>query len=288
MANFNLTLSPSQIEFVLKPNASIIQAYDVVNNSESNITLNTEILPWIPSGTDGSVNYNQATANPDIEFSLANADLKIGQPFVVAPKSKQQIVLKIKTNSNTVLSDNYYTFFIFQNQNDISENGTFSAATGKIGSHLLLTVSDTENPKIEAEIQSFSISPKIKDIFLKPIKLEGKVKNNSNFFFKTDGKITITKNEKIIKEFELNNDNVLNHHARNISCKNTSCFLNPPLWPGHYSVKVKLNESLNAKEYNTSFYVFPISPILFLLLIIGIVFAIKKLKGRQLVNRSVK
>ncbi|MDD4027155.1 MAG: hypothetical protein PHO75_03115 [Candidatus Shapirobacteria bacterium] len=280
MPTFNLTISPSQSEFILKPGVTLLQAYNIINNSDTSITLNSEILPWIPSGSDGSVNYNQAINNPNIEFSLANSDLKIGQPFVISANSKQQLVLKIKSNPNTGLSDNYYTFFIFQNQNTTTSKDNFTQAVGKIGSHLLLTVSDTENPKIESKIENFSISPKIKDVFFGPITFNGVVKNNSNFFFKINGKITITKNDKIIKEFELNNNNVLNHHARNITCKDQNCAINPPLWPGHYLVKVSLDPSLNAKSYDTSFYVLPISPILFLLLVAGIIFGIKKFNSK--------
>ena len=282
MSTFNLSISPAQSEYVLKPGITIVQAYDIINNSDSEITLNTELLSWIPSGTDGSVNYNQAINNPNLEFSLANYDIKLGQPFTLAANSKQQLVLKIKANSNTNLSDNYYTFFVFQNQNTIKSNDSFSQATGKIGSHLLLTVSDVENPKVESAIQNFSISPKIKDILLKPITFKGQIKNNSDFFFKTNGKITITKNDKVIKEFELIPSNVLNHHSRDITCLNeNSCSLNPPLWPGHYKVNITLDPALNAQPIDTSFYVFPISPILLILLVAGIIFGIKKLKKKQ-------
>ena len=281
MPNFNLSIFPAQSEYVLKPGINLVQAYNISNNSDSEITLNTEILPWIPSGTDGSVNYNQAANNPNIEFSLANSDIKLGQPFTLAANSKQQLVLKIKTNSNTELSDNYYTFFVFQNQNTVQSIDNFSQATGKIGSHLLLTVSNVENPKVESSIQNFSITPKIKDIFLNSITFNSQVKNNSDFFFKTSGKITITKNDKTIKEFELSPDNVLNHHSRDISCLNeSSCSINPPLWPGHYKVSVVLDSALNASPYDTSFYVFPISPILFLILITGIIFGIKKFHSK--------
>jgi len=282
MPNFNLTLSPAQIEFVLKPGVTIIQAYDVINDSGSSITLNTQVLPWIPNGTNGSVNYNQAINNPNIEFSLNNSNIQLGQPFTLAANSKQQLVLKIKTNSNIPLSDNYYTFFVFQNQNTTNtHNGSTSQANGKIGSHILLTVSDTENPKVTSEIQSFSISPKIKDVFFNSITFKGKIKNNSDFFFKTNGKITINKNDKIIKELELNPDNVLNHHSRDISCANqTSCQINPPLWPGHYKVIINLDSSLNAKPYETSFYVWPISPILLIVLVAGIIFGIRKFKPK--------
>lgn len=290
MSNFNLTLSPAQLEYVLKPGVTIIQAYNVTNNSDSSITLFTEVLPWIPSGTDGSVNYDQAVNNPNIEFSLGNSDIQLGQSFTLAANSKQQLVLKIKTNSTTALTDNYYTFFVYQNSeiSTISKNNN-SQAIGKIGSHLLLTVSDVENPKVESKIEKFSITPKIKDVFFQPITFKGQIKNNSDFFFKINGKITITKNDKTIKEFTLNSDNVLNHYSRNFSCsaENNVCQLNPPLWPGHYKVSVSLDPSLNAKSYDTSFYVLPISPIIFILFVIGIIFGIKKFPFRRTPKTAV-
>ena len=282
MSNFNLTLSPSQIEYVLKPGVTIIQAYDVTNNSDSYINLTTEVLSWIPSGTTGSVNYQQAVTNPSITFSLNNSDLQLGQSFNLAPKTKRQLVLKIKTDSNINLSDNYYTFFVTQNLTTTSSKDNISQASGKIGSHILLTVSDVQDPKVESAIQNFSISPKIKDIFFRPITFTGQIKNNSDFFFKINGQITITKNDKIIQELILNSDNVLNHHARNFSCSDQNiCQLNTPLWPGHYQVSLTLDSGLNAKSYDTSFYVLPLSPLLFLLLIIGIFFGYKKLKNSK-------
>lgn len=282
MSNFNITISPSQSEYTLKPGITIIQAYNVINNSDFDITLNTEVLPWIPFGSDGSVSYNQAISNPDIEFSLSNSNLKINEPFILKANSKQQLILKIKTNSNINLADNYYTFFVYQNQDTIQSNNNYSQAVGKIGSHLLLTVSDTENPKIDSIIKNFSITPKIKDVFFRPINFQGQIKNNSNFFFKIGGKMTITKNDKTIKEFNLNPNNVLNHHSRDISCQDqNTCSLNPPFWPGHYNLKLELDSSLNAKTYDNSFYVLPISPILFLLLITIIVLILKKLKRKK-------
>lgn len=283
MSNFNLTLSPSQIEYVLKPGATIIQAYKITNNSEFSINLITEILPWIPSGTDGSVNYTQAINNSDIEFSLNNADLKLGQSFTLPAGANKQLVLKIKTNPLINFSDSYYTFFVSQDQKaTTTPRDNFSSATGKIGSHLLLTFSDVENPKVESQIQNLTIFPKIKDVFFTPISFEGIIKNNSDFFFKIDGKIIITKNDKTIKELILNSDNVLNHHSRNFSCSDqSSCQLTPPLWPGHYQATLTLNDNLQAKPYQTSFYVFPISPILFILLLVGFFLGIKKFKEKK-------
>lgn len=280
MSNFNLTLSPSQVEFTLKPSVTIIQAYEVTNNSSQDITLNTEILPWVPVGNNGSVNYLQAATSSDLDFSLANSDLKIGQPFVLKANSKQQLVLKIKTSKEINLNDYYQTFFVYQNQNPLNKNDNFSQATGKIGSHILLSVSNTENTSIKAKLESFKIFPKIKDVFFTPINFSGEIKNDSTYFFKTGGKIIITKNDSPVKEITLNNDNVLTNHYRSFSCVD-SCKLNTPLWPGKYQVTLKMDENLGIADSSYSFYILPISPILFILLIVGIIFGIKKIKTRQ-------
>jgi len=278
MPNFNLTLSPSQVEFTLKPSVTIIQAYEVTNNSSQDITLNTEILPWVPVGNNGSVNYLQAATSSDLNFSLANSDLKIGQPFVLKANSKQQLVLKIKTSKEINLSDYYQTFFVYQNQNPLNKNDNFSQATGKIGSHILLSVSNTENISIKAKLESFKIFPKIKDVFFTPITFSGEIKNDSTYFFKTGGKIIITKNDSPVKEITLNNDNVLTNHYRSFSCVD-SCKLNTPLWPGKYQVTLKMDENLGIADSSYSFYILPISPLLFILLIVGIIFGIKKIKS---------
>ena len=277
MSNFNLTLSPSQVEFVLKPSVTIIQAYEIVNNSLQDITLNTQILPWVPVGNDGSVSYQQAAISPNLDFSLANSDLKIGQPFVLKASSKKQLVLKIKTAKEIDLSDYYQTFFIYQKQDIINSENNQSQDTGKIGSHILLSVSNTQNTSIKAKLESFKIFPKIKDVFFTPINFSGEIKNDSTYFFKTGGKIIINKNDSVVKEIELNNDNVLTNHYRSFSCVD-SCQIKTPLWPGKYQVTLKLDENLNIPNSSYSFYVFPISPILLLLLTIGIIFGIKKIK----------
>ena len=261
MSNFNLTLSPSQVEFTLKPSVTIIQAYEIVNNSLQDITLNTQILPWVPVGNDGSVSYQQAVISPNLDFSLANSDLKIGQPFVLKASSKKQLVLKIKTAKEIDLSDYYQTFFVYQNQNIATSDNNLSQATGKIGSHILLSVSNTQNTSIKAKLESFKIFPKIKDVFLTPINFSGEIKNESTYFFKTGGKIIISKNESVVKEIELNNDNVLANHYRSFSCID-SCQLKTPLWPGKYQVTLKMNENLGIADSSYSFYVLPIFPIL--------------------------
>ena len=276
MSDFNITISPAQIEYLLKPNTTITQAYQINNNSNQDIYLNTEVLPFLPQGNSGSVTYQNIPNNSDINFSLNNSDLVLGQPFLLKANSKQQLVLKIKTSSNAPFVDSYYTFFVSQIQN---QTNNFPIASGKIGSHVLLSVNDTENVSAKGTISSFIIKPKIKDVFFSQIKFLGEVKNDSNHFLKTSGKITLIKNDQTLKEIKLKPLNVLANYYRQIDCQELSnCTLKGPFWPGRYTTTLSFDENLHIPSQSTSFFVFPISPILFILFLVGIIFGIKTIK----------
>lgn len=265
---FNLTLSPSQNEFFLKPGLSLTQAYDVVNNSSENIFLKTSVEPWQPIGNNGSVSYNNIISDPNINFSLNNSDLKLGQTFILKPNEKRQLVLKIENNTNTPLSDFYYTFFVSQDtSNSLAQNN--SEINVKIGSHILLIVSSDSQFKKQAIIRNFNTTPKFKDIFVNQINFNAEIENKTDHFFKTQGKIIITKNNKIIKELVLSPNNVLANHSRKIMCNGT-CTLNPPFWPGHYTAQITLDPSISAKPVSVSFFVFPYI-LTTIILIIGLV-----------------
>lgn len=277
---FNLSLTPPQIEFVLKPGVSLTQAYQVTNESDQAVTLNTQILPFLPSGNNGGVTYNNLISNPNITFSLNNADIKLGQPFTLQPQETRQLVLKITSSPQTSLSDYYTTFFVYQSPDKSANATNISQTSGQIGSHILLSVSNNENPKTEGLIQKFSLTPKIKDVFFTPIKFSGQIQNNSNYFFKTSGKITISKNEKVIKELNLDSQNILANYYRQFSCSDQQvCTLSPPLWPGKYTANLEFDPNLNIPSSSVSFLVMPISPVLFLTVIFLLSFLFSKIKS---------
>lgn len=277
MSSFNITISPAQIEYLLKPNTTITQAYDITNNSSEDIYLNSEVLPFIPQGNSGSVLYQNVFPNPNINFSLNNSDLVLGQPFLLKANSKQQLVLKIKTSPDIKLSDSYYTFFVYQTQSQNVIN--IPKATGKIGSHILLSVTNTENTPTKGIVSFFSINPKIKDVFFTPLKFSGEVKNNSDYFFKTEGKITLTKNNQTIKEINLQPNNVLSNYYRQLDCQDLdNCLLSGPFWPGRYTATLEFNQNLNIPSSSISFFIFPISPLIILILVSLLVFIPLKFK----------
>jgi hypothetical protein len=283
---FNLSLSPSQIEFILKPGISFTQAYQVTNNSQQSIILNTEVLPFVPQGDNGSVSYSSLLANPNISFSLNNADLKLGQPFILSPKESRQLVLKIKASPQTELADYYSTFFIYQTVDTSANDRNISQSTGKIGSHVLLSVSTSEFPQTNGQVKKFITTPKIKDVFFTKINFSIQIQNKTNYFFKSLGKITISKNEKIIKQLNLNSQNVLANHDRSLLCENqTTCILSPPLWPGKYTATLEFNSNLNIPTSSTSFFVLPLSPIALILLILSLIYFLYWIKKKFKPNK---
>ncbi len=279
---FNLSLSPPQTEFVLKPGVTLIQAYQVTNNSDQNISVNTKVLPFLPSGDNGSVTYSNLISNPNINFSLNNSDVQLGQPFTLKANETKQLVLKITASPQTKLSDYYSTFFVYQSPDTSANDTTISQITGQIGSHVLLSVSDIESPQPEGLIQKVSLTPKIKDVFFTPITFSGQVQNNSNYFFKTSGKITLTKGDKVIKELKLDSQNVLADYYRRFTCDNqTNCTISPPFWPGHYTATITLDSSLNTDPLSVSFFVLPLSPVAILGFLWLVFYLFPKLKKKQ-------
>ena len=129
----SLSISPQQIEYLIKPGATIIQSFRIKNDSNDYIYLNTSIEAWQPLGDDGLVSYQNNNTNNDIEFSLNNSDLQLYENFSIEPHTEKQLVLKIKASPYAKESDHYTTFFITQS-NSLKQTSTPQSQTNiKIG-----------------------------------------------------------------------------------------------------------------------------------------------------------
>jgi len=275
---FDVSLTPPQIEFVVKPGVTLTQAYSVTNNGSDTLYLIPSVNPWQPLSDDGSVSYDNISMPLGIEFSLANAETKINQTFSLAPKTSKQLVLKIKTTSDFQPQDVYATFFISQDAStSINSSSTSTQATARLGSHILLTVNNTADPQSTSNLQNLLIIPRFKDIFFTPITIQGNVTNDSEFFFKTFGHLTLSKNDLLLKDFELVPLNVLSHHNRQIQCSE-SCTFSPPFWPGAYTATLSLDASASGKSVSTTFFIFPFSVFIPLMLIFAFVFISRYLR----------
>jgi len=257
---FNTTLKPAQVELITQPGISLTQAYNVTNNGDTPIVVSATVLPWQPQGTDGSVIYDNVPPSSNFEFSLANSDLRLNQSFVLRPGENRQLVLKIKSNVASPSGDNYFTFFINQDlSGQLNSDSTGGQATGRLGSHLLISTSAIENPDSILKTTTIKLSTHFTDIFFPSVTINGVISNESDYFAKTTGKITISHRGQIVTESELFPYNVLAHSGRSLACLSNNepvpCVLHPPFWPGIYTVTIN-NQSAN-------FYVLPLSLIIF-------------------------
>lgn len=275
---FNTTIKPAQLEIVARPGVTLTQAYTVTNNSDSPSILSSSVLPWHPEGTSGSVSYDNPPPLSHFEFSLANSDLRLGQSFILRPKETRQLVLKIKSNTSTPLGDGYFTFFINQDlSSQLSSDISGGQSLGRIGSHILISTSTTQDPPTALKVKQINISPKVVDIFFPQIHIGGLISNQSDFFTKTVGKLTVSHRSQVVTETDIFPHNVLAHSDRSFNCQSnnlpTPCILHPPFWPGVYTVSLE--------GVSTQFYVFPFSLILFILLLGSFVYSLVK-RNRQI------
>lgn len=283
MSQFDLTIKPAQTEIILKSGSVFVQAYDVTNNSSETILLNTSVEPWVPADNLGTVTYTDNTV--PLQFSLSNADLKLGQDFLIKPGQKKQLVLKI-SNPSSEEDDYYLTFFVTQKPINSTITGRQNLA--KIGSHLLVSSTKQSSYASELEVSGLSVNPIIKDVFI-PIKINGEIFNQGKHYSQIDGQITIRKNNQVFWQQNLFPYTVATENSRLLHCLNPEneaipCQLKTPLWPGLYKGTISLSGNSSKYEYSFQFFIFPYS-IIILILTMFILLSILLRKKQKISSR---
>lgn len=271
---FNLSISPPQTEIAIKPGTSFTQAYQVKNLSNQAVYLNTSVLEWIPQDSLSSIQYLDQT-NPYIFFSLLNSDLDLGQDFLLPPNSERQIILKAVISKDAPQQDSYFTFFVNQIDQTSTDN---PGASGRIGAHVLISASTNLNQEPKFNLKSLLITPKIKDIFFTNLSFHLELENQTGFFQKPIGQLIINKSNQEYKTIDLDSQNILANHSRQIYClDNPACSLKAPFWPGPYTAQIKLD---NYTSDPVNFIILPLSPLVFFLILFLIYLVSKKLKSK--------
>jgi len=245
---FSLEISPPLVEITTRPGTTITQTYQIKNKSSQKLILRTHLEPFSPSH-QGLPSYPATTSPFSPQFSFGNSDLKLNQDFLLPSQASQQIILKIKTASDTIQKDYYYTLFFAQNQD--SQSSAFT--TGQIGTNLLITVSDTPLPPLKPHISSFSVHPRLVDLFFKNIRFQGIIENQGSTFFKPQGQIEILRTwpppakdspPTLQSPLIIRPDNILAQSSRSLSCispdsSSVPCKLSQYLPPGHYQATLR-------------------------------------------------
>jgi len=297
----SLGIYPPLLEITIQPGKSITQVYKLSNGGETDLAMTSLIVPFEPSdefgnikllSESGSVSFRSNSVPFRNWFSFQNADLALGQKFILKSGKTQEIVLKIGIPKNA-LEDDYYSTLIFETTapaEALGGGGSTAQAQAKIGANILLTVSQTGEPLKKAEIiefrlrrQGYSFTGLI-DSFDKAEFLL-RVKNTGKAFFKPQGSITTTGwfGQKYI--LDLLPENVLVNSIRQIQCQMddrvTPCQLPAKFLLGPYRAKMEFGLDKVSDDYTaeTIFWAIPAKLIIALLTTIFILSIIKsKLK----------
>jgi len=288
--SLSLGIYPPLLEVMIKPGKSITQVYKLSNEGEADLVVKGEILAFNPLGEQGEIQLSDQQSPAHEWISFQNADLGLGQNFAVKAGQSQQIVLKIKVPLEAK-EDDYYLTLLFETQpSDLNEGLSEARAQAKIGTNLLLTVSETGEPPRKAEIIEFKVqSAKLKviDSFTPP-QFVLRIKNTGRSLFKPMGTITTT--GWFGQKYPLNllPENILTKSIRKIGCENDKetkiCRLKAKFLLGPYSAKVEFGLDKISNDYaaQVNFIALPIKlfGVVFFIIII-LVFIIKLGQNRH-------
>ncbi len=287
---FSLGIYPPIIEVMVMPGKSVTQTYTLTNSGDET-EISTKIVSFKPGDELGNPQLQQSTINSQqstIGFSFENADLALGEAFVLRTGESKQVILRIAIPAEAVEDDYYFTLlFAAKPASKLDFSGT--GQVGVIGSNVLITVSKDGKPVKKGEIAQFKLLDCyfvrlldwcVKDSFDKP-QLLLRVKNTGRTVWQPFGKL-VTKGLLGQKwEQALLPDNVLANSVREINTATPSA--SPPFLIGPYEVKAAFNLGTDGKELTaaTSFFALPIKAIIAILTAVLITLTIKKFIKRR-------
>jgi hypothetical protein len=262
---------------MIQPGKTVTQSFSIANNGSSDLVLKALVVPFKAKGELGKISLEEESPTTNW-FSLQNADIALGEKFSLPAGKTQQIVLKIKVPQHAKEND-YYLTLLFETIPDqfLGESGSKTQA--KIGSNILLTVSETGEPPKKAEIEEFKILDSLTvwglqfiDSFDQPEFLV-RVKNTGRTYFKPIGKISLTTWFGQRYVLNLLPENVLANSIRQIKCltsKETTpsaCRLSPGFLVGPQKAQLVFGLDKESEDYraNFLFYAIPFKLILGLL-----------------------
>ena len=155
-----LSISPPLLEVTIKPGRSILIAYNVGNFGDPAV-LRARVVSFSPKDQFGNIDIREELEGP-VRFSLDNADIQMEQPFLLRSKESQQILLRIRVPEGAPEGDYYYTLLAETDPQPFQEGNTASRAQARIGSNILITVSESGRVDIKGKISIFDTLARFK------------------------------------------------------------------------------------------------------------------------------
>ncbi len=219
-----LSLTPPLIETVIKPGKSIVIAYTIANGGDP-LIMSTNISRFKPVGIDGGVELENTKDGP-IRFNLENSDIQLGKAFFVKNGKGQQLLLKIRVPEGTPDGDYYYTFYAQNELGRLPEGQPSALTQARIGSHILITVTQSGVIDVNGGIGDFHINPRytlklfgrtyriVESTDVIPVDLI--VQNTGHTLAKPQGTITLRGSFGEKAEYTLIPQNILSMSSRRI------------------------------------------------------------------------
>ncbi len=296
--SLSLSISPPLLEVVIKPGKSILIAYTIQNFGDP-VVLTPKVVSFEPADDLGNISLKDGIEGP-VRFNLDNSEIKLNKPFFLKPKTKEQLLLRVRVPENAPEGDFYYSLTLTTSPNLQQDQNAAAAAQATIAANLLITITETGRIDIKPKIVYFDIIPKfslfkkfkIVDSFDKiPVVL--KVENTGKNYVKAAGKIELQGIFGAKASWNLIPKNILSSSQRLLVASSeaglkawtykkrpVSLILPSGLYFGKYTLRASVNfgqESPTVLTANTTFVALPLK--LFLMLVGGIgVYLITKRK----------
>lgn len=204
-APYGLSINPPLLRVQVKPGKSITQVFTITNLNSEDKFLVARIIPFNEADKRGNPSINlKAKAGWEQFFTLANANIKLNEPFTINGGSSQQLILNITIPESASLQDIYATFLVTTYSNSTT-NSSFqgSQISATIGSNLLITITSDVNPptilKVQNLIPTSGTFFKLGNTYLvdniSPVTFSAEIKNDGNFTAETKGVFRITTNK---------------------------------------------------------------------------------------------
>lgn len=201
-APVGMSIEPPILRAQIKPGKSITKVFNIQNTEDQDKNIIVRVVPFNKSDTHGNPIIDLKNTTPWLSyFGLSNANIKLGDPFLIRAKSKEQIILSIAVPENANLEDLYVTLLISTYDNSLEQNQKGTLISASIGANILVTVTSNLNPttilkisKIIPQSGSFlKIGTRYLADSLTPITFSAVATNDGKFTTDTKGIFKVSK-----------------------------------------------------------------------------------------------
>lgn len=268
-AGFGLSISPPLLRVNIKPGKSISQVFTLQNLTTDDKFLVARIVPFENADLNGNPEIDLRNTAPWLNyFSLANANIKLGEPFTIKGGSSEQLVLGLSVPDTAILRDHYATLLISTYTNSVDQKYQGSQVSATIGSNIIISVSSILNPGTILKIGS--ITP-VSGAFIKfgniyiadnitPLSFTSTIKNDGDFASETKGIFRVSARRDVPVHLEgILPINVLAHTSRRLLSNDGQNFAFSPglAQIGTYKIALSVNTDNANSENSLNIFFFP-------------------------------